>query len=111
MLAGLYSFAKYAYIGGGFQKGIHNILEPAVYKIPVFFGPNHKKFNEAVTLTSLQASFVVDNREKMPDTIKNLDQNQKKYQNIAQILDDFFEKNKGATEKTYIKINSLRPFQ
>lgn len=111
MLAGLYSFAKYAYIGGGFQKGTHNILEPAVYKIPVFFGPNHKKFNEAVTLTSLQAAFVVDNREKMPDTIKNLDQNQKKYQNIAQILDDFFEKNKGATEKTYIKINSLRPFQ
>lgn len=111
MLAGLYSFAKYAYIGGGFQKGIHNILEPAVYKIPVFFGPNHKKFNEAVTLTSLQAAFVVDNREKMPDTIKNLDQNQKKYQNIAQILDDFFEKNKGATEKTYIKINSLRSIQ
>jgi 3-deoxy-D-manno-octulosonic-acid transferase len=111
MLAGLYSFAKYAYIGGGFQKGIHNILEPAVYKIPVFFGPNHKKFNEAVTLTSLQAAFVVDNREKMPDTIKNLDQNQKKYQNIAQILDDFFEKNKGATEKTYIKINSLCSIQ
>ena len=39
-------------VGGGFGKGIHNILEPACWGIPVLFGPNHKKFREAVELIS-----------------------------------------------------------
>jgi 3-deoxy-D-manno-octulosonic-acid transferase len=111
MLAGLYAFAKYVYVGGGFQKGIHNILEPAVYKIPVFFGPNHQKFNEAVTLTTMNAAIPVENFDPMIEKIKRLDLHPVEYQGIADRLDQYFNKNKGATEKTYNMINSLRPVQ
>ena len=50
MLSSAYKYAHIAAIGGGFGKGIHNILEPACWKIPVIFGPNYKKFREAVEL-------------------------------------------------------------
>lgn len=111
MLAGLYAFAKFVYIGGGFQKGIHNILEPAVYKIPVFFGPNHQKFNEAVTLTTMNAAIPVDGYDKMIEKIKWLDLHPVEYQGIADRLDQYFNKNKGATEKTYNIISSLHSIQ
>lgn len=52
-LSALYRFADVAYIGGGFGAGIHNINEAAVYGIPVIFGPNNKKFKEAVDLLEL----------------------------------------------------------
>ena len=48
-----------AYIGGGFGVGIHNINEAAVYGIPVIFGPNYSKFNEAVELTALGGAFSI----------------------------------------------------
>ncbi len=48
MLSALYRYGEIAYVGGGFQKGgIHNILEPAVFGLPVLFGPNYQKFVEA----------------------------------------------------------------
>jgi len=50
MLSSLYKYGDIAYIGGGFGKGIHNILEPATFGIPVIFGPNYKKFREACEL-------------------------------------------------------------
>jgi 3-deoxy-D-manno-octulosonic-acid transferase len=50
MLSSAYRYAYIAAIGGGFGKGIHNILEPACWGIPVVFGPNFKKFREAVGL-------------------------------------------------------------
>jgi 3-deoxy-D-manno-octulosonic-acid transferase len=50
MLSSAYRYAYIAAIGGGFGKGIHNILEPACWGIPVMFGPKYKKFKEAVDL-------------------------------------------------------------
>lgn len=47
-LSFLYRYADVAWVGGGFGKGIHNILEPGAFGIPVFFGPNFKRFNEAI---------------------------------------------------------------
>ena len=47
MLMHLYQYGTVAYIGGGFKTGLHNILEPAAFGIPVVFGPNHSKFPEA----------------------------------------------------------------
>jgi len=52
-LSSLYATAVMAYVGGGFGKGIHNILEAAVYGIPVMFGPEHRKFAEAQHLLAL----------------------------------------------------------
>ena len=52
-----------AAIGGGFGKGIHNILEPACWKIPVIFGPNYEKFREAVDLIKEKGAFSFDSFE------------------------------------------------
>ncbi len=53
MLSSIYHYADFAYVGGAFGKGLHNILEPAVFGAPIFFGPKIKKFPEAAWLISL----------------------------------------------------------
>ncbi len=59
LLSSVYRYGKIAYIGGGFGVGIHNTLEAAVYGIPVIFGPNHRKFNEAVNLIREGGGFCI----------------------------------------------------
>ena len=60
MLSSAYKYAYIAAIGGGFGKGIHNILEPACWKIPVIFGPKYEKFREAVELIKAEGAFSFD---------------------------------------------------
>ncbi len=62
LLSSIYRYGSVAYIGGGFGKGIHNTLEAATYNMPVIFGPNHKKFKEAVDLLSLGGGFTIANQ-------------------------------------------------
>ena len=61
ILTKIYSYADLAYVGGGFTKtGVHNVLEPATFGIPILIGPNYQKFNEAIDLVKNKACFVVD---------------------------------------------------
>lgn len=60
LLSRVYQYGHVAYIGGGFGKGIHNTLEAATYGIPVVFGPNHRRFKEAVDLLQAGAAFAVE---------------------------------------------------
>lgn len=57
MLSKIYRYGEIAYVGGGFGKGIHNILEAAVYELPVVFGPKFARFKEAVDMIGLEAAF------------------------------------------------------
>ena len=50
LLSSIYRYGEVAYVGGGFGVGVHNLLEAAVYSMPVFFGPNNSKFQEAAKL-------------------------------------------------------------
>ena len=61
ILSSTYRYATMAYIGGGFGVGIHNTLEAATYGLPIAFGPNYKRFNEAVNLVSLGAAKSISN--------------------------------------------------
>lgn len=61
ILSFLYRYADIAYVGGGFGVGIHNVLEPAVYGIPVVFGPNYKKFKEAEDLIQNGGAYSLKN--------------------------------------------------
>lgn len=63
LLSSLYRYGKIAYVGGGFGVGIHNILEAAVYNIPVVFGPNFKKFREAQQLIESGGAYSIHNHE------------------------------------------------
>ena len=59
LLSSLYRYGSMAYVGGGFGDGIHNILEAAVYGIPILFGLRYQNFNEALDLTHLGGAYSV----------------------------------------------------
>ncbi|MFN6064160.1 MAG: 3-deoxy-D-manno-octulosonic acid transferase, partial [Bacteroidota bacterium] len=61
MLKYAYRYAQLAYVGGGFGKGIHNLLEPIVYELPVIFGPHFKAFPEAHFLVENGGGFSIKN--------------------------------------------------
>lgn len=72
ILTKIYSYASIAYVGGGFTKtGVHNVLEPATYGIPILIGPNYHKFNEAIDLVKNKACFVVDNSKELSLHLEN----------------------------------------
>ncbi len=62
ILSQLYRYADLAYIGGGFDTGIHNILEPAIFGVPILIGPKYQKFEEAKALISLGGVAMVSNQ-------------------------------------------------
>ncbi len=97
MLSSLYSLARFAYIGGGFGRAIHNILEPSVFGIPVYMGPRHKKFAEAVALQKLGVALALKSPEQMATHMKQMEANPQEYQKTSQQAEEWFLKNKGAT--------------
>lgn len=60
-LTSIYAYGDIAYVGGGFDASVHNVLEPAVYRMPVIFGPNHQKSAEAIELLNANAAFCIRN--------------------------------------------------
>lgn len=71
LLAYLYRYAQRVYIGGGFGKSIHNTLEPAVYEIPLFFGPRFNKFPEAVYFIQKGIATRIQDAESFENAYKN----------------------------------------
>ena len=109
MLSRLYHYATITYVGGGFNKGIHNILEAAVYGKPVLFGPNYKKFNEAIGLIETEGGFCINSRAELSARLQKLIITKTELQLISKNSYDFVKLNKGATEKIlhYIEENRL----
>ncbi len=99
MLSNLYAYASLAFIGGGFGKGIHNILEAAVFGVPVCFGPNYKKFQEAVDLINLKGGFCVENEKMLYLQIKLLLENQDLYRKTSELCKSYVAQKSGATNK------------
>lgn len=66
ILTKVYSYADIAYVGGGYTKsGVHNVLEPATFGLPIIIGPNYSKFIEVKELIELKACFSVNNSKKL----------------------------------------------
>ena len=99
MLSSLYQYGEFAYIGGAFGKGLHNILEAAAYGMPVFFGPNYKKFNEAIELVKLGSAFSVNDHSEFMEAFSKLWKDENIRQSAAKKSGSFIEKNIGATNK------------
>jgi 3-deoxy-D-manno-octulosonic-acid transferase len=74
MLSRLYRYGHLAYVGGGFGRGIHNLLEPAVYGLPVLFGPRHHAFVEAGALIRSGGGFALENTGQLRDVFLRLAQ-------------------------------------
>lgn len=99
LLSRLYSYGRVAYVGGGFRTGLHNILEAVVFGIPVFFGPDYKKFNEAQSLVNLQGGFPINSSREMLEKITFFDGDEEEYRRVCFLCSHFVQQNLGATEK------------
>ncbi len=108
MLSSVYRYAYIAEVGGGFGKGIHNVLEAACWGIPVLFGPNHKKFREAVELISMGGAMVFNEYEEFAAIINKLLSDNELYNSSSKSASDYIGKNTGATEKIMAKILAAR---
>jgi 3-deoxy-D-manno-octulosonic-acid transferase len=112
MLSSAYKYAYLAAIGGGFGKGIHNILEPACWGIPVLFGPRYKKFKEAVDLINANGAMTFDSFEKFSVMVDKWLSDEQFYLRSAKTAGDYVKENTGATaviikEITQKDINKL----
>ncbi|NLN95110.1 MAG: 3-deoxy-D-manno-octulosonic acid transferase [Bacteroidales bacterium] len=104
MLSKLYRYAKITYIGGGFGAGIHNILEAAVYGVPVVFGPNHHKFQEALDLIASGGAYAINSYEGLKKTILNLSDNINAWQKSADASNYYVAGKCGATAKVMTEL-------
>jgi 3-deoxy-D-manno-octulosonic-acid transferase len=98
-LSALYGYGKIAYIGGGFGKSIHNILEAAVYGMPVIFGPRHEKFYEAKSLLEIGGAFAVNDGNELKKIMGELSGNEELLKMKSKIAFDFVRMNCGATNR------------
>ncbi len=111
ILLTLYSYATVAYVGGGFLGkpggGVHNVLEPAVYGIPVLYGPNHENSQEAVALCRLGGGFVVNDEDDLSTLLARFFRDEKARVEAGKRCREFVLKNTGATQRV---IKYLEPY-
>ena len=99
ILLTLYFYADVAYVGGSFKQGIHNVLEPAVYGIPVVFGPKNRNSQEAIKMIELGCGIEIRTKNEAYRTFRELLKNDVKRSKIGKIAHDYVQSNIGATEK------------
>lgn len=98
ILSSVYRYGTYAYVGGGFGVGIHNTLEAAAYGLPVAFGPNYGKFQEAKDLIAAGASCSVTSFEALDGWFSGLEADPHAYNAAASSAFAYVNANKGATD-------------
>ena len=99
LLSSIYHYGQVAYVGGGFGVGIHNVLEAAVWDMPVIFGPNNAHFREAQGLKAAQGGFDFNTREEFEALISRLDTDAEWLAQCGQKAGAFVASMTGATRK------------
>ncbi|MFL9830465.1 glycosyltransferase N-terminal domain-containing protein [Flavobacterium sp. ST-87] len=98
ILTKIYSYADIAYVGGGFgNPGIHNILEPATFGVPIVIGHNYSHFAEAIDLVNLEGCVSISNSNELTETFDCLLTNEIYRKKKGDICESFVKNNKGAT--------------
>ncbi|QTE24124.1 3-deoxy-D-manno-octulosonic acid transferase [Polaribacter cellanae] len=106
ILTKIYATADIAYVGGGLKTGLHNILEPATFGIPVVIGNKYDKFKEAVDLVKIGGCLSVKNQQELTSTFKDL-KNDISFRNLTGIINKkYIEDNLGATKLIMNYINN-----
>lgn len=97
LLSKIYSYSNIAYVGGALgNTGLHNILEPAVFGIPIVIGNNHKKFPEAKAMIEYGGTFAIKDRAHFTLALNKLTKNKSFRTDAGQKNFDFIKKNRGA---------------
>jgi 3-deoxy-D-manno-octulosonic-acid transferase len=98
ILTKIYSYADIAYVGGGFgNPGVHNLLEPATFGVPILIGPNYSHFTEATALVNMEACISINNTKELDEAFTNLILNDDIRHEKGHICSTFVQMNKGAT--------------
>lgn len=105
LLSSIYNYGQIAYVGGGFGVGIHNVLEAAVYDIPVIFGPNFKKSLEASKLLEVGGGYSVSNTQNFRSIMDEFMQYDDTLKAAGQHAGDFVRNNTGAVRKVISIMN------
>lgn len=101
LLSSIYRFGDIAYVGGGFGVGIHNVLEAAVYGIPVFFGPNNRKFQEAQALKECGGGLEIASTIAFEEKMDAFAADAALLDKAGKAADDYVSSNSGATGKIF----------
>ena len=104
LLSSMYHYGDVAYIGGGFGVGIHNTLEAAVWNMPVIFGPNNKKFQEAQGLLKSGGGFEINNFEDFAGLMKSMMNDAAFLKSAGEKAGEFVASLSGATDKVLSKV-------
>jgi len=95
----LYASAHIAYVGGSFRQGVHNVLEAAVYGIPVLFGPRHKNSQEPAGLVEAGGAFVINDARQLAASLTRLLTDEGARRKAGECAAGFVQRNTGATER------------
>lgn len=106
MLSSIYRYGHIAYVGGGFGAGIHNTLEAATFGLPVVFGPNYHKFQEAKDLIVQKAAFSINSTKELSDFLNSLINDEQKRLDMGANSKKFVLSGVGAAEKILTQIAS-----
>ena len=104
LLSSMYNYGDVAYIGGGFGVGIHNTLEAAVWNMPVIFGPNNKKFQEAQGLLKSGGGFEINNYEDFSGLMSSLMNDEAFLKQAGDKAGTFVAHLAGATDKVLASV-------
>ena len=99
LLSSIYSCAKVTYVGGGFGVGIHNVLEAAVWNVPVIFGPNNKRFQEAQELLTVRGGMEIGSYEDFSQLMQRFDADSQYLQTASDAAGGYVKTKSGAADK------------
>jgi len=100
ILTKIYSYADLAYVGGGFgHPGVHNLLEPATFGVPIICGPHYSHFAEATALVELGGCISIQSAQELQEALDTLIQNADIRHEKGHICQTFVQMNTGATQK------------
>jgi 3-deoxy-D-manno-octulosonic-acid transferase len=97
ILSSIYPYADLVYIGGGFGRGIHNILEPAIFEKPILFGPNFTKFDEANYFVQNKGAHSINSTQELSDLMLKFDSDNESFIS-KNSLKEYFKSNQGASK-------------
>jgi 3-deoxy-D-manno-octulosonic-acid transferase len=106
LLANLYSVAQVAYVGGSFKQNVHNVLEPAVYGIPVIFGPVNQNSHEAQLLKQRGGGIEVTSAAEIESELRRVFEDETYCFSLSRAAKKLVEENQGATRRTVNEILS-----
>ena len=104
LLSSIYNYGDVAYIGGGFGVGIHNTLEAAVWDMPVIFGPNNKKFQEAQGLKACGGGFEINNYDEFAALMQRFASDESFLKQSGSQAGHFVKDQAGATDKVLASV-------